>query len=383
MLKWIFDAYYDPSGSVTAIRVFQYITFRATVSAAMGFVLSLYWMPRVIRWCRESHFQAASKEDVPFHSQKAGTPILGGAVVVLATLAATLVCGNLANTFVQMLGLVLVGIGAVGFLDDYLKSFRSEVGLFGRYKLLFQFVVAAVIVGWIYHTSIEYRLLWKSAAIQSGFQTQIGIPFFKNIFIDLGPWYIPLAIIVIVGASNAVNLTDGLDGLAGGLSIFSIGAYAVLAYLSGHFFFSRYLQVINVVGAGEITVVLAGMLGGLMGFLWHNAPPAEIFLGDTGALTIGAILGTVAILIKQELLLVLAGSMFVAETVSVLIQTVVYRWNKRTHGKDYANAHKVFRMSPLHHHFELCGWAESKIVIRFWILGIVSVLATMASLKLR
>lgn len=373
MLKWIFDTFYEPSGAFTAIRVFQYITFRATLSAVLGFVLSIFYMPRVIRWCRESQFRAATKQDVPFHAKKAGTPILGGAVVVLATLVATLIAGNLANTFVQMMMVVLIGIGAVGYLDDYLKSFKSEAGLFGRYKLLFQFLIATVIVFWVYHSNIEYRLLWKSESVQSGFQTELGVPFLKNLFLPLGVWYIPLAILTIVGASNAVNLTDGLDGLAGGLSIFTVAAYAALSYLSGHFFFSRYLQVINVIGAGEITVVLAGLLGGLLGFLWYNAPPAQIFLGDTGALTIGAILGTAAILIKQELLLILAGSMFVAETVSVILQVASYKIRKK----------RIFLMSPLHHHFELSGWAESKIVIRFWILGLVSVLVTLASLKLR
>ena len=162
MLKWIFDAFYDPAGPITAIRVFQYITFRSMISAVLGFGLSVYWMPKVIRWCRASNFRAATKEDVPFHSQKAGTPILGGAVVVLATLVATLLCGNLHNTFVQMLTVVLMGLGAVGFLDDYLKSFRNEAGLFGRYKLLCQFVIAAVLVAWVYRSNIEYRLLWNS-----------------------------------------------------------------------------------------------------------------------------------------------------------------------------------------------------------------------------
>ncbi len=383
MLKWIFDTSYEPSGAFTAIRVFQYITFRAGLSAVLGFGLSLWWMPRVIEWCRSHAFRAATKDDVPFHSHKAGTPILGGVVVLGATLAATLVCGNFSNLFVQMLVVVMLGIGAVGFLDDYLKAFRSEAGLFGRYKLLFQFIIAAVIVLWVCRSQIEYRLLWRSEEIVSGLQSQLAVPFFKNLFLNLDFWYVPLAIVVIVGTSNAVNLTDGLDGLAGGLSIFSVGAYAVLSYLSGHFFFSRYLQVINVIGAGEITVVLAGLLGGLLGFLWYNAPPAQIFLGDTGALAIGGILGTVAILVKQELMLVLVGSMFVAETVSVLIQTTVYRWNKRMRGREFADTHRVFRMSPLHHHFQKSGWAESTIVIRFWILGIVSVLAALASLKLR
>lgn len=373
MLKWIFDAFYDPAGPYTLVRVFQYITFRATLSAVMGFSLSILCMPLVIRWCRSSLFRAATKDDVPFHSQKAGTPTLGGAVIVAATLLATLLCGDLTNRFVQMILVVLVGIGAIGFLDDFLKATRSEAGLFGRYKLLFQFLVAAIIVVWVYRADIEYRLLWISDEVQTGFQSKLSIPFFKNVFFDLGLWYIPLAILTIVGASNAVNLTDGLDGLAGGLSLFSIGCYAALAYLSGHFFFSKYLQVVNVIGAGEITVILAAMLGGLLGFLWFNAPPAEIFLGDTGALTIGGLLGAAAILIKQELLLILVGSIFVAETISVILQVLSFKLRKK----------RIFLMSPLHHHFELSGWPESKIVIRFWILGIVSALMTLATLKLR
>lgn len=373
MLKWIYDTYYDPSGPYTLIRVFQYITLRSALSAVMGFGLSILFMPAVIRWCRASLFKAATKEDVPFHSQKAGTPTLGGAVVVIVTLAATFICGDLSNRFVQMILVVLVGLGTVGFLDDFLKATRSEAGLFGRYKLLFQFLIATLIVIWVYRSGTEYRLLWISEEVQTGFQTKLALPFFKNVFLDLGYWYIPLAIITIVGASNAVNLTDGLDSLAGGLSLFSVACYAALAYLGGHFFFSRYLQVINVIGAGEITVILAAMLGGLLGFLWYNAPPAEIFLGDTGALSIGGLLGTVAVLIKQELLLVLVGSMFVAETVSVILQVMSYKLR----GK------RIFKMSPLHHHFELSGWSEPKIVIRFWILGIVSALMTLATLKLR
>lgn len=373
MLKYIFDSFYDPAGSFTFIRVFQYITFRAALSACLGFGLSILCMPAVIRWCRTSLFRAATKEDVPFHAQKAGTPILGGAVVVMATLIATLLCADLSNRFVQMILLVLVGLGGVGFLDDLLKSTRSEAGLFGRYKLFFQLVIAAVIVFWIYHSNIEYRLLWVSETVQTGFQSKLTIPFFKNIFIDLGWLYVPLAIIIIVGASNAVNLTDGLDALAGGLSIFSIACYAAMSYLAGHFFFSKYIQVVNVIGCGEITVILAAMLGGLLGFLWYNAPPAEIFLGDTGSLTIGGLLGTVAILIKQELLLVLVGSVFVLETVSVMLQVLSFKLR----GK------RIFKMSPIHHHFELSGWAESKIVLRFWILGIVSACMTLATLKLR
>ena len=373
MLKWIFDAFYDPTGPYTVIRVFQYITFRAALSAVLGFGLSILCMPMVIRWCQTSLFRASTKEDVPFHAKKAGTPILGGAVIVVASLAATGLCADLTNRFVQMIVVVLVGLGAVGFLDDLLKSTRNEAGLFGRYKLFFQFLIAGVIVLWVYHANIEYRLLWRSEEIQTGFQSQLTVPFFKNYFFNLGVWYVPLAILIIVGASNAVNLTDGLDSLAGGLSLFSVACYAALAYLGGHFFFSRYLQVINVIGAGEITVILAAMMGGLLGFLWYNAPPAEIFLGDTGSLSIGGLLGTVAILIKQELLLVLVGSIFVAETLSVMLQVVSFKLR----GK------RIFLMSPLHHHFELLGWAESKIVIRFWILGIVSALMTLATLKLR
>lgn len=373
MLKWIFDTFYDPAGPYTVIRVFQYITFRSVISAVMGFGLSILCMPAVIRWCKASLFRAATKEDVPFHSQKAGTPTLGGAVIVVSTLAATLLCADLSNRFVQMILVVTVGLGLVGFLDDLLKAVRNEDGLFGRYKLLFQFLIATVIVVWVYRSGIEYRLLWVSEDVRTGLQSTLAIPFFKNIFLDLGVWYIPLGIVMIVGASNAVNLTDGLDSLAGGLSLFSVACYAALAYLGGHFFFSRYLQVINVVGSGEITVILAAMMGGLLGFLWYNAPPAEIFLGDTGSLSIGGLLGTVAILIKQELLLLFVGSIFVAETVSVILQVASFKLR----GK------RIFRMSPLHHHFELSGWAESKIVIRFWILGIVSALMTLATLKLR
>ncbi len=373
MLKWIFDNWYDANGPFTVIRVFQYITFRSAVSAVLGFGISILCIPAVIRWCRASLFRAGVKEDVPFHASKAGTPTLGGAVVVLTTLLATFLCADLSNRFVQMLLVVMVGLGLVGFLDDVLKVTRGEAGLFGRYKLTFQLMIAAVIVVWVYRSDIEYRLLWVSEDIQRGFQSQLAVPFFKNIFLHLGFWYIPLAIVMIIGTSNAVNLTDGLDGLAGGLSIFSVACYAALAYLSGHFFFSRYLQVVNVIGAGEITVILAAMLGGLLGFLWYNAPPAEIFLGDTGALTIGGILGTVAILIKQELLLILVGSMFVAETASVILQVISFK----TRGR------RIFKMSPLHHHFEMSGWAEPKIVIRFWILGLVSMLMTLATLKLR
>lgn len=377
MLKWIFDSFYDPAGHFTAIRVFQYITFRAALSAVLGFGLCILAMPAVIGWCRRSLFRAATKEDVPFHAQKAGTPTLGGAVVVASTLAATLLCGDLTNRFVQMIVLVLVGLGSVGFLDDLLKAVRNEEGLFGRYKLFFQFLISAVIVIWVCQSTIDYRMLWMpremSEPIQKSFQSKLTVPLFKNVFLDLGVWYIPLAIVTIVGASNAVNLTDGLDGLAGGLSIFSIAAYATLAYLCGHAAFSQYLQVVNVVGAGEITVILAAMLGGLLGFLWYNAPPAEIFLGDTGALTIGGLLGTVAILIKQELLLLLVGAVFVAETLSVILQVLSFKLRHK----------RIFLMSPLHHHFELSGWAESKIVIRFWILGIVSALMTLATLKLR
>jgi phospho-N-acetylmuramoyl-pentapeptide-transferase len=349
----------------SAFNVFKYITFRsayATVTALLICFLLGNW---VIRRLAAMQIGEEIREDGPqSHQKKKGTPTMGGVLVLTAIVIPTLLWADLTNRYVQLALLGTVWMGAIGFIDDYLKVVKKRrKGMIGRFKLVGQ---------------VSYGLLLGIILIYTGgndpMLTKTSVPFLKDVFINWGPFYIPLVILVVTGASNAVNLTDGLDGLAIGLSALAFAAYAVLAYLSGHAAFAQYLNTPHLPLAGELTIYCASVVGAGLGFLWFNAHPARVFMGDTGSLALGGALGTVAILVKREFLLVVLGGIFVAEAVSVMLQVVYF---KRTGGK------RLFRMAPLHHHFELLGWSETQVVVRFWIVGILMLLLGMSSIKLQ
>jgi phospho-N-acetylmuramoyl-pentapeptide-transferase len=288
---------------------------------------------------------------------------MGGLLIVIAIVVSTLLWADLRNHFVWLALLSLGGFATVGFLDDYAKvRRRRSLGLRGKTKLAVEGALAAAVGGYLVHL-----------AGSGGFSTTIGVPFLKQLNPDLGLFYVPFVVLVLVGASNAVNLTDGLDGLAAGSTLIAAGVYTILAYVAGNRVVADYLQIPFVPGVGEVTVFMGAMVGAALGFLWFNAPPAQVFMGDTGSLALGGAIGTVAVLTKQELLLVLTGGLFVVEAVSVIVQVASFQ----------ATGKRVFRMSPLHHHFEQLGWPESKIVVRFWILAILFALVSLSTLKLR
>jgi len=295
------------------------------------------------------------------HLKKAGTPTMGGTLIILSITVSTLLWANLTNYFVWIVLLVTVGYGGIGFIDDYLMQIKKQSkGLTVRNKLLLQ-AIMALITGILVYVSPD-------------FSTRITIPFFKNISPDLGWGYVLFAALVIIGTSNAVNITDGLDGLAIGPFIIASATYMVFAYVAGHVKIANYLQINYVAGSGEIAIFCGAMAGSGLGFLWFNSYPAQIFMGDVGSLSLGAAIGTVAVITKQEILLALVGGLFVIETLSVIFQVGFF---KMTNGR------RIFRMAPLHHHFELKGWSEPKVIVRFWIIAIALALIAMSTLKLR
>jgi phospho-N-acetylmuramoyl-pentapeptide-transferase len=342
-------------------NVFRYITFRTIYAAITALLLCFVIGPWLIRELGTHQIGQIIRRDGPeSHLAKEGTPTMGGLLIVLATVIPTLLWANLGNPYIWIAVLVTVGFGAIGFVDDYKKVIRKDSkGLSPKKKLLFQFALAAVAATLIY--------------LDIGIQPKVSIPFFKKLNPSLGPLYIPFIILVIVGASNAVNLTDGLDGLAIGPSIISAGTYMLFAYLAGHIKIANYLQIPYVPGAGELTIFCGAMAGAGIGFLWYNTYPASVFMGDTGSLAIGAALGVVAIMVKQEIVLALVGGVFVMEALSVILQVYSYKTTRK----------RIFRMAPVHHHFELKGWAEPKIIVRFWIISIILALLAISTLKIR
>jgi phospho-N-acetylmuramoyl-pentapeptide-transferase len=303
--------------------------------------------------------EVISADGPPSHLLKAGTPTMGGAIILVAAIGSVVLWGNFTNSYIWLLIFVTVAMGLIGYVDDYRKVIlKNPDGLKARYKFGAQLVVA-------FSASI---FLYKT-----GFDTAISIPFFKGVSIDLGIWYIPFAALVITGASNAVNLTDGLDGLAIGPMMIAAATYMLLAYISGHYKIADYLNIVHVAGSSELAVFAGAMVGASLGFLWFNTYPAQVFMGDIGSLSLGAALGTLAIVTKHEILLIIVGGIFVVETLSVICQVVSFKLT----GK------RIFAMAPLHHHFELKGWAEPKIIVRFWIIAIILSLVAISTLKLR
>ncbi|HHL72830.1 MAG TPA: phospho-N-acetylmuramoyl-pentapeptide-transferase [Bacteroidetes bacterium] len=356
--------FYPLSSYISGFNLFQYISFRAASAAITALLISFIFGPVIIRLLQRKQIGEEIRADGPeSHQAKAGTPTMGGIIILISVLLPTLLWAKVMNIYVLMVLLATVWMGLVGFLDDYLKVIKKmPKGLIGRYKIAGQ-VSLGVIIGVVVLMASEF----------DGVATHTQVPFFKNFEIDFGWLYIPIVIFVLTATSNSVNLTDGLDGLAIGLVGISAAAWAVIAYVTGRADFSDYLNILYLPGAGELTIYCAALVGASLGFLWFNAYPAQIFMGDTGALALGGALGTIAILLKKELFLLITGAVFVAETLSVIIQV----WSYKHRGK------RVFRMAPLHHHYELSGWPETKVVTRFWIIGILFALLTLTTFKIR
>jgi phospho-N-acetylmuramoyl-pentapeptide-transferase len=346
----------------SVFNVFRYITFRTVLAILSALIISFFLTPYAIRKSRGWKIKSEKREDVPErHVEKQGTPTMGGFVILVSTIIPTLLWSDLKNSYIWIVTFALLSFGVIGFIDDIkkLRSQRNGKGISGRTKLFLQVLFALLICAFLYS--------------RSGFITELTVPFFKNITPHLGVFYIILGVFIIVGTSNGVNLTDGLDGLAIGPVLTVCSTFMLFAYIAGNIKFAQYLQIFYVKGAGELTILCGAMIGAGIGFLWYNAYPAELFMGDTGSLSLGASLATIAVIIKQEILLVIVGGIFVMETLSVIIQVLSFKWR----GK------RVFRMAPIHHHFELKGWNEEKIVVRFWIISIILALIALSTLKLR
>lgn len=370
MLYHLLWPLYERTGFIL-FNLFGYVTFRAAGSMATALFISLALGPRVIRWLRRLRVGQVVREEGPqSHLIKAGTPTMGGALIILSTVISTLLWARLTTGFVVIALVVLVWLGSLGFLDDYLKVVRRRTeGLVGKYKLVGQAVLGFVMgmVMLIYPLS-DVSPTWTS------------LPFFAEWHIAMAPLlFVPWVMFVLAGASNAVNLTDGLDGLAGGLSAIAAGTFGIFAYLIGRVDTSAYLGLFYMPGAGELSIFCFSLAGASLGFLWFNAHPAEVFMGDTGSLALGGALGAVAILLKAEFLLVIIGGVFVLEAISVMAQVSWFKYTARTRGR----GERLLLMSPLHHHFEKAGWAESKIIVRFWILGLLFSLIAFSTLKIR
>ncbi|HEU5248910.1 MAG TPA: phospho-N-acetylmuramoyl-pentapeptide-transferase [Thermoanaerobaculia bacterium] len=347
-----------------AFNVFRYITFRTAMAAVTALLLALALGGPMIRFLKRRQIGQSVRTDGPrSHLAKAGTPTMGGVLILLAVIAATLLWMDLRNRLVWIALGTLVGFGVVGFADDSVKiAQRRSLGLSGKGKLVPQFLVAFA-AAW----AIEH---W---ATPGTFSTVVTFPFLKKLILDLGSFYIPFVAVVLVGASNAVNLTDGLDGLAIGVFGIAAGTYALLAYVSGNAVAARYLQIAFVPQAGELSVFCGALVGSSLGFLWYNSHPADVFMGDVGSLPLGGALASVAVMTKQEVLLAIVGGVFVLEALSVIIQVVSFK----------STGKRVFRMAPLHHHFELAGWPESRVIARFWIISILFSVLALSTLKLR
>ena len=360
----LYHLLYPLSEHVGFFNLFQYITFRSGGALLTALAISLYFGKPIIKKLRgiQGKGQPIRSDGPESHLAKAGTPTMGGLIILLAMSVSTLLWADLTSAYTLMILIATLGFGAIGFADDYMKvALKNPKGVAGRIRLAIGAALSLIIAGWVYWIAPE------------GLQGILTFPFSKNFTIDLGLIFLAFAPFVIVGTANAVNLTDGLDGLATGPVFIAAGAFAVIAYLAGNINFSNYLQIHYVPGVGEITIILTAIMGACLGFLWFNAPPALIFMGDTGSLALGAALGTTAVVTRHEIVLIVIGGLFVAETVSVILQVTGFKMT----GK------RIFRMAPLHHHFEKKGWPETRVVMRFWIISIVLALIGLASLKVR
>lgn len=389
MLLFLFDLL-EPM--IRGLGVFGYITLRAVMATLTALAIGLLLGPWVIRRLTELKIGQAVRHDGPqTHLVKAGTPTMGGALILLSVGVTTLLWADLANRFVWVVLLITLGLGAVGWVDDYRKVvYRDPKGLPGRWKYFWQsviglvaaFVLAFAVSGNSNEHAWQLFLTWLNNGLELTLPSQADliVPFFKSVAYPLGVWgFVVLSYFVIVGSSNAVNLTDGLDGLAIMPTVLIAGALGVFAYVAGNAVFSKYLLLPHIPGAGELTVFCAALVGAGLAFLWFNAYPATVFMGDVGALALGGALGAVAIVVRQEIVLFVMGGVFVAETLSVMLQVAYFKYTKRRFGE----GRRILRMAPLHHHFEESGWKETQVVVRFWIITMMLVLAGLATLKIR
>jgi phospho-N-acetylmuramoyl-pentapeptide-transferase len=358
----IYHLLYPLHTTFSSFNVFRYITFRTIYAAITALVICFILGPWMIRKLQSLKMGQPIREDGPnSHFSKEGTPTMGGLLIIFAAVISTFLWSNLMVDYVWMIMMVTVGFGLIGFMDDYRKlSHKNSKGVSGKARLMMEVAIAFFVSLVLYY--------------KAGVSSSITIPFFKTVLPDLGWGYVLLSTFIIVGAANAVNLTDGLDGLAIGPAITCFMTYLLFAYFAGNIKISGYLQIPYVAGTGELAIFCGAMVGAGIGFLWYNAYPAQVFMGDTGSLPLGAALGTLAVMTKQEILLAIVGGIFVLETVSVIFQV---GWFKISNGK------RIFRMAPIHHHFELKGWAEPKIIVRFWIISILLALVAISTLKLR
>lgn len=360
MLYWLAEYLQE---YVRSFAVFQYLSLRAILGVLTALGISLLLGPWVIRRLNEMRIGQSVRTDGPqSHLSKSGTPTMGGALILSAIFISTLLWADLSNRYIWVVILVTLAFGAIGWVDDYRKVAKSDSrGLPARWKYLWQSLVGGGAAIFLYLTAV------------SPVETQLFIPFFKHVALELGVFYIVLTYFVIVGTSNAVNLTDGLDGLAIMPAVMVAAALGLIAYLAGNVKFAQYLQIAYVPGAGELVVFCCALIGAGLGFLWFNTYPAQVFMGDVGALALGAALGVVAVIIRHEIVLFIMGGIFVMETISVILQVASFKLTGR----------RIFRMAPIHHHFELKGWPEPRVIVRFWIITVVLVLIGLATLKLR
>lgn len=369
MLYYLFD-YINKIYSPPGFDIFRFLTFRSALSAITALFIAFYAGPKIIKILQKHQIGEAKKAHGPqFHWSKAGTPTMGGLIILLSVAVPVLLWGDIVSIYVILILSGTLFLGAVGFLDDYLKVIKKlPNGLIARYKLLGQ-VLVGLAVGLVIYFSPEF----------SGFNTLTTVPFLKNVNLDLSYLYIPAVVFIVTATSNAVNLTDGLDGLSIGVTVIVMIALALLSYFSGNAIFSNYLNIIYLPGAGELTVFVAAVVGAGLGFLWYNSYPAQVFMGDTGSLALGGAFGILAVLIKKELFVPILGGIFFMETISVIVQRTYFKYTK----KKYGEGKRIFKMAPVHHHFEMLGWPEPKIVVRFYIIAIILAVVTLVSFKIR
>ena len=356
-----YHIFYSLHNIFPAFNVFKYITFRTIYAIITALLISFIFGDKVIKRLKELKIGQYIRDEGPErHKSKQGTPTMGGILIILSTVIPALLWVKLNNPYLWIMIFTILSFGAIGFIDDYKKIMKkNNLGLTARQKFLMECIFAFIIAMNLY--------------LLPSIDTVLRFPFFKNLNVDLGIFYIPFAMFVIVGASNAVNLTDGLDGLAIGPAIITVGTYLIFTYIAGNSKIAHYLLVPYIPGVGEITIFLGAMFGAGLGFLWFNSYPAQVFMGDVGSLSIGATLGVSALITKNEILLMIVGGVFVIETLSVIIQVASFKLTKK----------RIFKMAPIHHHFELKGWDEPKIIVRFWIISILLALVGISTLKLR
>lgn len=374
-MLYYFLTYLDKLYDIPGFGVFRFITFRAGAAAITALLIAFWVGPKIIRRLRDHQIGEAAKLEAPkTHLTKAGTPTMGGLIVLASIVIPALLWADVKNMYVILILFVTVLLGAVGFLDDYLKVVKKKPkGLIGRYK-----IVGQVLVGLVVGSVIFFFPEWIDQDLWI-YKSSTTIPFFKGLELDLGWFYIPVVVFIITATSNAVNLTDGLDGLAIGTVGIVAMTLAVIAYVSGHSELSQYLTIPFLRGNGELAIYCSALVGAALGFLWFNSYPAQVFMGDTGSLALGGAIGAMCVLMKKELLLPTLGGVFLMETVSVIIQRMYFKYTK----KKYGEGRRVFKMAPVHHHFELLGWPEPKIVTRFYIIAILLMILSLATFKVR